>query len=95
METTFTDGQTGQHEAVAKTSGGKSSSFHHPAKYQVEASYSESTDRTGQGHDFRPVSVPHNKPEYCDHCGDIAWGIRQVLKCTRKFICEHILLFSF
>ena len=60
-----------------------------PSKYKdpFEVSYTDSTEepRLGQGHDFKPVSIPHNKPEYCDHCGETAWGLyRQVLKCPSK-----------
>ena len=37
-------------------------------------------------HVFKAASIPHNKPEYCDHCGDMAWGLyRQVLKCSSKY----------
>ena len=62
------------------------------AKYQdpfeAPPSYTDSLEVTAskaQGHDFRPVSIPHNKPEYCDHCGETAWGLyRQVLKCSSE-----------
>ena len=43
-------------------------------------------------HDFKPVSIPHNKAEYCDHCGEAAWGLyRQVLRCSSEFwvVCVH------
>ena len=65
-----------------------------PSKYQdpFEASqgFGESVEehKAGQGHDFKAVSIPHNKPEYCDHCGETAWGLyRQVLKCSSKPVC--------
>ncbi len=60
--------------------------LHNPSKYQdpFEAGFTESTEETGKGHEFKTVSIPHNKPEYCDHCGDNAWGYRQVLRCTSK-----------
>ena len=66
--------------------------LHNPAsKYQdpfeAAAGFGESTEehKAGQGHDFKPVSIPHNKPEYCDHCGETAWGLyRQVLKCSSE-----------
>ena len=58
------------------------------SKYQdpFETSYAENgEEKTGHGHDFQAVSIPHNKPEYCDHCGDMAWGLyRQVLKCSSE-----------
>ena len=52
-----------------------------------ETSYAEGTDnKIGHDHDFKAASIPHNKPEYCDHCGETAWGLyRQVLKCSSKF----------
>ena len=59
-------------------------------KYQdpFEApSYTDSLEvgSKAQSHDFKPVSIPHHKPEYCDHCGDTAWGLyRQVLKCSSE-----------
>ena len=58
------------------------------SKYQdpFETSYAENgEEKIGHGHDFQAVSIPHNKPEYCDHCGDMAWGLyRQVLKCSSE-----------
>ena len=58
------------------------------SKYQdpFETSYAENGDeKVGHGHDFQAASIPHNKPEYCDHCGDMAWGLyRQVLKCSSE-----------
>ncbi len=68
----------------------------HPSKYQdpFEASFSESAEGTGQGHEFKTVSIPHNKPEYCDHCGDNAWGFRQVLKCTSESVCLSVSSFQ-
>lgn len=43
-------------------------------------------------HDFKPASIPHNKPEYCDHCGDMAWGLyRQVLKCSSESVYGCVL----
>ena len=58
------------------------------SKYQdpFETSYAENgEEKTGHGHDFQPASIPHNKPEYCDHCGEMAWGLyRQVLKCSSE-----------
>ena len=69
------------------------------SKYQdpFETSYSENgEEKVGHGHEFQPASIPHNKPEYCDHCGDMAWGLyRQVLKCSSKYmrvcvsVCTH------
>lgn len=60
----------------------------HPDKYQdpFETSYAENGDTERKmDHLFKPASIPHNKPEYCDHCGDMAWGLyRQVLKCSSK-----------
>ena len=65
-----------------------------PAKYQdpfeAQATFMDSTEvqKLGQGHDFKPASIPHNKPEYCDHCGETAWGLyRQVLKCSSESVC--------
>ena len=65
-----------------------------PAKYQdrfePQSTFMDSTEvqKLGQGHDFKPVSIPHNKPGYCDHCGETAWGLyRQVLKCSSEFVC--------
>ena len=64
--------------------------LHDPNKYEdpFETSYAENGDPDqGKDHDFKPVSIPHNKPEYCDRCGDVAWGLyRQVLKCSSKSI---------
>ena len=64
------------------------------SKYQdpFETSYAENgEEKAGHGHDFQQASIPHNKPEYCDHCGDMAWGLyRQVLKCSSEsvsFVC--------
>ena len=64
-----------------------------PAKYQdpfePQSAFMDSTEvqKLGQGHDFKPVSIPHNKPGYCDHCGETAWGLyRQVLKCSSEFV---------
>ena len=53
-----------------------------------ETSYAENgDDKLGQGHDFKAAKIPHNKPEYCDHCGETAWGLyRQVLKCSSEFV---------
>jgi len=65
-----------------------------PSKYQdpfeASANFMDSTEvpKMGQGHDFKAVSIPHNKPGYCDHCGETAWGLyRQVLKCSK---CDFI-----
>ena len=65
-----------------------------PSKYQdpFEASYNahDTSDefKLGQGHDFKPVSISHNKPEYCDHCSEMAWGhYRQVVKCSSELVC--------
>lgn len=62
--------------------------LHDPGKYQdpFETSYSENGEPEKKvDHNFKPASIPHNKPEYCDHCGDMAWGLyRQVLKCSSK-----------
>lgn len=62
--------------------------LHDPGKYQdpFETSYAENGDMEKKmDHVFKPASIPHNKPEYCDHCGDMAWGLyRQVLKCSSK-----------
>lgn len=56
-----------------------------------ETSYADNSDeKLGQGHDFKAASIPHNKPEYCDHCGETAWGLyRQVLKCSSKSVRER------
>lgn len=63
-------------------------SLHEPEKYQdpFETSFAENGDAEKRmDHVFKPASIPHNKPEYCDHCGDMAWGLyRQVLKCSSK-----------
>ena len=63
------------------------------SKYQdpFGMSYAENREETtGHGHDFQATSIPHNKPEYCDHCGDIAWGLyRQVLRCSSEFAYVH------
>ena len=59
--------------------------YHDP--FEAPPNFTDSLDVSpkAQGHDFRPVSIPHNKPEYCDHCSETAWGIyRQVLKCSSK-----------
>ncbi len=59
-----------------------------PDKYQdpFETSFDENGDQEKKmDHVFKPASIPHNKPEYCDHCGDMAWGLyRQVLKCSSE-----------
>lgn len=57
-----------------------------------ETSYAENgDDKLGQGHDFKAASIPHNKPEYCDHCGETAWGLyRQVLKCSSESINHYV-----
>lgn len=64
--------------------------LHDPGKYQdpFETSFAENGDMEKKmDHVFKPASIPHNKPEYCDHCGDMAWGLyRQVLKCSSKFL---------
>ena len=55
--------------------------------FEAQPSYTDSMETTSkaQSHDFRPVSIPHNKPEYCDHCGETAWGLyRQVMKCSSE-----------
>ena len=70
------------------------------SKYQdpFETSYAENgEEKTGHGHDFQPASIPHNKPEYCDHCGDMAWGLyRQVLKCSSELACKnHVCTMSY
>ena len=57
--------------------------------FEAPPSYTDSMEVSSsskvQSHDFRPVSIPHNKPEYCDHCGETAWGLyRQVLKCSSE-----------
>ena len=63
----------------------------HGGRYQdpFETSFAENGEPEKMvDHDFKPASIPHNKPEYCDHCGDMAWGLyRQVLKCASK--CMH------
>ncbi len=67
------------------------------SKYQdpFETSCSEGTDsKASQDHSFKPVSIPHNKPEYCDVCGETAWGLyRQVLKCASEsciIVCNYL-----
>ena len=60
-----------------------------PNKYQdpfeSQPTFTDDEDSgEGMGHEFDYVSVPHNKPQYCDHCGQTAWGHHQVLKCTSK-----------
>ena len=57
--------------------------------FEAAPSFLDSTEerRPGQDHCFEWVSVPHNKPEYCDHCGDLAWGFhRQVMKCSSECV---------
>ncbi len=60
------------------------------SKYQdpFETSFADSADgKVGQDHDFKPVSIPHNKPEYCDVCGETASSLyRQVLKCSSELL---------
>lgn len=67
--------------------------LHEPDKYQdpFETSYAENGDMERKmDHMFKPASIPHNKPEYCDHCGDMAWGLyRQVLKCSSELDNER------
>ena len=65
------------------------------SKYQdpfdISADFSENPDSSeGAGHEFAMVDIPHNKPEYCDHCQQAAWGHNQTLKCTSKPILEII-----
>lgn len=60
-----------------------------PQKYQdpfeSQPSFTDDEENgEGMGHEFDYVSVPHNKPQYCDHCGQTAWGHHQVLKCTSE-----------
>ena len=60
-----------------------------PHKYQdpfeSQPTFTDDEDSgEGMGHEFDYVSVPHNKPQYCDHCGQTAWGHHQVLKCTSE-----------
>ena len=60
--------------------------------FEAQASFTDSTEVVPhtQSHDFKPVSIPHNKPEYCDHCGETAWGLyRQVLKCSSESALTH------
>lgn len=55
--------------------------------FEAQPNFTDSTEvaPSAQSHDFKPVSIPHNKPEYCDHCGETAWGLyRQVLKCSSE-----------
>ena len=62
--------------------------------FETHPSYTDSLEvaSKAQSHDFRPVSIPHNKPEYCDHCSETAWGLyRQVLKCSSE--CVILALF--
>ena len=57
--------------------------------FEAQPNFTDSSDTFPQmqSHDFKPVSIPHNKPEYCDHCGETAWGLyRQVLKCCSEFV---------
>lgn len=57
--------------------------------FEAQPNFTDSVEVTSksQSHDFKPVSIPHNKPEYCDHCGETAWGLyRQVLKCSSEFL---------
>ncbi len=73
--------------------------LHSQDKYvdPFETSYAENGETEKKiDHDFKPVSIPHNKPEYCDHCGDMAWGLyRQVLKCAREFFFFFFSFFFF
>ena len=60
-----------------------------PHKYQdpfeSQPTFTDDEDSgEGMGHEFDYVSVPHNKPQYCDHCDQTAWGHHQVLKCTSE-----------
>ncbi len=65
------------------------------SKYQdpFETSFADSSDgKSGEDHDFKPASTPHNKPECCDVCGVTSSGLyRQVLKCSSKWWYTHIL----
>lgn len=92
-------------KGVKKKKGGAYSVPHAPPEltfdHQVASKYDDpfesppnfmdSTEerRPGQDHSFEWVSVPHNKPEYCDHCGETAWGFhRQVMKCSSEWRLE-------
>jgi hypothetical protein len=62
--------------------------------FETQPSYTDSLEvvSKAQSHDFKPVSIPHNKPEYCDHCSETAWGLyRQVLKCSSECVMSPLL----
>ena len=61
-----------------------SSKYQDPFEAHPQFLDSAEEKKLGVGHEFKPMSVPRNKPEYCDHCGETAWGIRQVLKCSSE-----------
>lgn len=63
--------------------------FSGPSKYQdpfeAQPNFAENGDEPDvTGHEFAYISIPHNRPEYCDHCGQNAWGHHQVLQCTSE-----------
>ena len=61
--------------------------YQDPFEAQPNFTDSSETFPQVQSHYFKPVSIPHNKPEYCDHCGETAWGLyRQVLKCSSEYV---------
>ena len=63
--------------------------------FEVQPDYSENgMDVDNTGHEFKFVSIPHNKPEYCDHCQQTAWGHHQVLKCSSKLCFLFVLLLT-
>ena len=53
--------------------------------FEAQPSFAENGDEPdATGHEFSYINIPHNHPEYCDHCGQNAWGHHQVLKCTSE-----------
>ena len=63
--------------------------LHMPQKYsdpfEAHPTFSDDEETAeSMGHEFEYVSIPHNKPQYCDHCGQTAWGHHQVFKCSSE-----------
>ena len=57
--------------------------YHDP--FEASTDFGETNDTSnGLGHEFSVVNIPHNKPEYCDHCQQAAWGHHGVLKCISE-----------
>ena len=66
--------------------GPSSSKYQDP--FEAQPNFTENGEEPdATGHEFTYVNIPHNRPEYCDHCGQNAWGHHQVLKCTSECVC--------